>query len=263
MDTAGFSTRQVWKRKSLTCPNISPQADARQNMAQPVSYATYLEWDSTTWGQALRFWVDRSSVPLDGAHILEIGSRDGGLSLWLAEMGADVVCSDLGGPSKKAKALHASSPIAGTIHYMDLDALKLDVEATYDIVIFKSVLGGIGGAHGAGGQRAALENMHRALRPGGSLLFAENLIGSRLICALRKRFVQWGGRWRYVSTTELSAWLSPFENVEFRQFGTFALLGRTERQRHGLALADKTVLDRVTPKGWRYVVAGCARKASV
>jgi SAM-dependent methyltransferase len=232
-------------------------------MGQPVSYAAYLEWDSTTWGQALRFWVDRSSVPIDGANILEIGGRDGGLSLWLAEMGADVVCSDLGGPSKKAKALHASIPMAGTIRYLDLDALKLDVEATYDIVIFKSVLGGIGGAYGAGGQRAALDNMYRALRPGGSLLFAENLIGSRLICALRKRFVPWADRWRYASVTELIEWLRPFEKIEFRQFGTFALLGRTERQRHGLALADKMVLDRLTPKGWRYVVAGCARKAVV
>jgi SAM-dependent methyltransferase len=229
-------------------------------MERPVSYATYLEWDSTTWSQALRFWVDRSSVPLDGAHVLEIGGRDGGLSLWLAEMGADVVCSDLGGPSKKAKALHASSPMAGTIQYMDLDALKLDVENAYDIVIFKSVLGGIGGAHGADGQRAALDNIYRALRPGGSLLFAENLIGSRLICALRKQFVPWADRWRYASVTELSEWLGPFEKLEFRQFGTFALLGRTERQRHGLALADRTAFDRVTPKGWRYVVAGCARK---
>jgi SAM-dependent methyltransferase len=233
---------------------------ARGLIKAPESYTTYLEWDATTWFQALRFWADRSPISLQAARVLEIGGRNGGLSLWLADMGAEVVCSDLGGPSEKARLLHAASENSGRITYLDLDALKMDVEGEFDIVIFKSVLGGIGGAHGAKGQETAVNNMHRALRAGGCLLFAENLTGSRLLGALRKRFVPWGERWRYVSAKELSSWLSPFESLELRQFGTFALLGRSPRQRHVLALADRIVLDRVTPKGWRYVVAGCAQK---
>jgi SAM-dependent methyltransferase len=232
-------------------------------MRPKTSFETYLEWDSATWGQALSFWLDRSAVGVRGARVLEVGGRDGGLSLWLAEMGANVICSDLDGPSEKARHLHSSCKLTGSIEYRNLDATKMDLDGVADIVIFKSVLGGIGGAHGPDGQKAALTNMYRALRPGGCLLFAENLTGAHLVNALRRRFVPWGERWRYVSRSELSEWLSPFETTQFRVFGTFALLGRTERQRRLLAFADRWLFDRVAPDAWRYVVAGCAHKAPV
>jgi SAM-dependent methyltransferase len=235
-------------------------------MTQPQaadSYDLYIEWDVATWCQALPFWVEKSSVPISGSRVLEIGGRDGGLSYWLAGLGASVVCSDLGGPSEKARALHKPHSGSNAIEHLDLDATAMAFDSEFDIVIFKSVLGGVGAATGADGQRAAMENMFRALRPGGCLLFAENLAGPGIVDQLRRRFVPWGRRWRYVSMTELRVWLTGFAHVDFHTFGTFALLGRTERQRRILAKVDRRLFDRVCPEGWRYVVAACARKPAV
>jgi 2-polyprenyl-3-methyl-5-hydroxy-6-metoxy-1,4-benzoquinol methylase len=53
-----------------------------------------LQWDYLSWSVALRYWqkkVDWSSIH----HALELGGRQGGLSLWLASKNIQVVCSDI------------------------------------------------------------------------------------------------------------------------------------------------------------------------
>lgn len=221
---------------------------------------TYLEWDVATWAQALPFWQRHLARALDGARVLEIGARHGGLSLWLAHQGAVVVASDLGGPSDTARSLHDRHPSPTAIEYLDLDATRLDVENEFDVVVFKSVLGGIGGAGGADAQRATLANLHRALKPGGQLLFAENLVASAPVAYLRRRFVQWGARWQYVTLPDLRAMLSPFESATLSTAGTIGLLGRSERQRAALGAIDRRVLDHIGGDRWRYVVFGVATK---
>ena len=225
------------------------------------STTEYLEWDVATWTQALDVWTAKGRTPLAGARVLEIGSRHGGLSLWFADQGADVVCSDRGGPSDRAMELHSRRGVSSRIGYVDLDATALDFDGEFDIVVFKSVLGSIGGWHGAEAQRAMIHGVHRALRAGGELLFAENLAGPRVVQALRQRFVPWNEKWRYVEPAELTTWLSVFESSYVTHFGTVALLGRTERQRRLLAHADRHVCDRIGGPKNRYVAAGVARKS--
>ena len=233
---------------------------ARQRAVHPMQ--SYVQWDVRNWSRALDFW-QRSCRPgvFRGAEVLEIGSRDGGLSLWFAEQGATrVVCSDLEGPSTAALEIHEASVVRDNIEYAAIDATDIGVVGGFDVVAFKSVLGGVGGVGGYEAQMRAVRGMHAALRPGGTLLFAENLVASPLHASLRRRFVAWGDRWRYVTLDEMNGLLWPFSDVTYKSLGFAGAFGRSESQRSVLAALDAAVLDRVVPPGWRYIVAGVASK---
>lgn len=115
-----------------------------------VSMQRYVQWDVRNWSRAVEFWVETCGPSaFSGAQVLEVGSRDGGLSLWFAEQGASrVVCSDLAGPSPDAKALHADFGVSNRIEYASIDATQIGRGGSFDVVAFKSVLGGVGGVGG-------------------------------------------------------------------------------------------------------------------
>src|SRR5690348_12125044 len=99
-------------------------------------------WDATTWSRALRYWDHMlGQSPL---RALEIGARSGGLSLWLAWRGHDVVCSDYPDVTDEARTLHGRHQVAGRIVYQSLDATEIPLRDEFDLVVFKSVLGGVG-----------------------------------------------------------------------------------------------------------------------
>jgi SAM-dependent methyltransferase len=191
---------------------------------------------------------------------LEVGANGGGLSVWLAARGHSVVCSDFGKPPADAKALAERYRVAERIRYEDIDATHIPYESTFDIVAFKSVLGGIGRDGAFERQRAAVASIYRALRPGGRLLFAENLSASPLHRLLRRRYIAWGAQWRYVTIEEMRAFLAPFAHVRLDTAGFFGTFGRSERQRRALALIDRVAFDALVPPGWRYIVYGVATK---
>ena len=219
----------------------------------------YLEWDVRNWSVALDFWRARSRIPLAGARVLEIGAHGGGLTLWLADQGAHVVCTDRYQPRPEAIALHRANGVDDRVEYRSVDATAIPFEGEFDLVVFKSVLGALGEKEA---QVRAVAGMHRALRPGGELLFAENLVGSPVHMYLRRRLTRWGSAWRYITLAEMREFLAPFAETRLLTIGTVAALGRTEPQRDALARADRAVLDRVVPDRWKYIVAGVARKAA-
>jgi SAM-dependent methyltransferase len=222
--------------------------------------ADIVEWDVANWACALPYWLQHSALRLGACQALEIGSRHGGLSLWLALCGADVVCSDLDGPTDLARQKHARYGVSSRVTYRDINALDIPYENTFDLVAVKSVLGGIGRDGHAERQHAAIEQMYRALKPGGELWFAENLTGSPLHRALRGRFVRWGTSWRYPSAGELTAFLQPFESIRCSTHGVLGALGRTERQRALLGRLDGLFVNALVPGSWRYIAFGVARK---
>lgn len=227
-------------------------------MSLPV--ADVLAWDVANWSVALRFWERHGGI--DGAPLdcLEIGANRGGISAWLAAKGHRVVCSDLEDCEASARPLVERYGVDSRVRFETIDATAIPYESHFDIVVFKSVLGGVGHNDAIARQRKAILAMHRALKPGGRLLFAENLAGSAVHRLLRRRFVRWGLGWRYVTIDEMRDFLQPFARVAFDTTGVLATFGRSETQRQLLAALDRAALSAAVPPDWRYIMYGVATK---
>jgi SAM-dependent methyltransferase len=219
-----------------------------------------VEWDVANWSRALKFW--RRTAPLNRAPLtcLELGARRGGLSLWLALQGHRIVCSDLEDNRAVAAPLHDAYGVGDRITYEAIDAANIPYESHFDVIAFKSLLGGVAWDGDARRQAAAVRSMYRALKPGGFLLFAENLRGSHVHQALRKRFVSWNSIWRYVSVEEMLDYLKPFADVQYATTGVIGLCGRSLRTSTLLGKIDGVLLDRLVPPRSRYIMYGTATK---
>ena len=154
--------------------------------------ADIAEWDCINWGRAIRFWENShlgNFSDMAGKKVLDIGGRNGGLSLYWALKGADVECTDLHiGGFDRAKKLHKKYNLCKLITYKKIDVLDLNVENKYDVITFKSVLGGVGYNNNYANQVKMIQNIYRALKPGGFCIFAENLTGSDLHMWLRQKY---------------------------------------------------------------------------
>jgi len=162
-------------------------------------------------------------------YALEVGAGNGGLSLWLALNGCHVICSDLNGPTEKAKELHKKYKVSDLIEYASVDATNIPYkENTFDIVAFKSIIGGIGGYGGFEKEMNVFKEIHRVLKPKGELFFAENLDGSLLHKFIRKKIAsrfkryKWTSTWRWVTLKELEEFLSPFSSKKYMTYGFLA-----------------------------------------
>lgn len=226
-------------------------------MSDELKPADFIEWDVRNWSAALDFWQAHAAQPLAGASVLEIGCGSGGISLWLASQGARVTCSDIHGPQQQAVDKHRARGVSQLISYETLDATNIRHEDEFDIIVFKSMLGGISTKEA---QAKAIREMHKALKPGGELFFAENLMASPAHQFFRRRFVKWGQLWRYVTVAEMREFLRPFSSLHTRTLGFAGTFGRSESQRNALGLVDQILLDRLTPERWRYILLGVARK---
>lgn len=218
-----------------------------------------LEWDVQTWSAALTHWEPWMKGGARG-DALELGARHGGLSLWLAAKGHRVLCSDLRGPTPNAKRLHDRYGASDRIMYAAIDTTRIPcADNSFDLVCFKSVLGGVGYGGRYDRQQRAVAEMHRVLRPGGLLLFAENLRGSFLHRCLRHYCVQWARDWRYLTVAEVPELFSHFGFLHTTCRGVLATLGRSEGQRSLLHRVDR-LLEPLLPDRYKYMIAGVAQK---
>ena len=218
-----------------------------------------IQWDIKNWSKALHHWetkVDWSTVD----NCLELGGRQGGISLWLANKGKNVVCSDLTDVKSSAEQLHKKYNLSGKITYQDIDACNIPYENHFDVIVFKSIIGGVGSNDNIGKQIEVFQQIFKALKPGGKLLYAENLVASPIHNQMRKRFTSWGNRWRYVSVSEMRSFLNDFKSYDLETTGVLATFGRSENQRNILAYADQYLFNHICPKNWRYISYGVAEK---
>jgi hypothetical protein len=121
------------------------------------------------------------------------------------------------------------------------------------------VLGGIGRNNDHEKQKKAVNEIHKALVPGGKLFFAENLEGSTIHMFFRKNFVKWGHSWRYLKMEEVDDLFSCFPFVEYETKGFWGTFGRTENQRKMLGMIDN-LTDSVIPAHKKYILIGVAIK---
>lgn len=239
---------------------VADRGIASDSTIRTIDLTDIIRWDVRNWSTAVKFWKDQTSINLSNCCALEIGSHHGGLSLWMAQHGARVVCSDLNGARREAEQLHRDHQVSGLIEYEAIDATNIPYEDHFDIIFFKSVLGGIGLNDQKERQTRAVSEMHRALKNGGELFFAENLVASPLHRLFRRKYVKWGNEWRYITLDEMNEFLGQFSKVTYRTIGFLGAFGRTEKQRDVLSWFDKYLVGPLVPKNWRYIVAGIATK---
>lgn len=218
-----------------------------------------IQWDIKSWSKALYYW--EKNISWDSIeNALDLGAREGGLSLWLAKKNITTVCSDIKDIQKTAEPLHKHHKVNHLITYQDINATEIPYENHFDLIVFKSIIGGVGHNDSYENQKKAFNAIYKALKPGGKLLFAENLSASSLHHFLRKRFVKWGNNWRYVSYEEMNEMLQPFSSYEINTTGVLATFGRNEKQRSLLYSIDNLLLNNILPENWKYISYGIAVK---
>lgn len=219
-----------------------------------------LQWDTVNWSKALEFWERNISPEEKNLKCLELGCREGGLSLWLALKGYSVVASDLHDAGTTASPLHRKYHVEDRITYLDINALSIPYENYFDIVVFKSILGGIGRNGNKENQSEVIRQIHKALKPGGKLFFAENTRATKIHEFARKKFTGWGQSWRYVSVQEMGEFLRPFSGYSMNSAGFTGTFGRTENQKAILGYIDRYFFNWMMPRSWKYIVYGVAKK---
>jgi len=167
--------------------------------------------------------------------------------------------SDLEVPGNQAWALHARHGATEKITYEALDILAPRYpEASFDLIIFKSLINALPQARL---QAQAVQELYRLLRPGGLLLFAENLRASPLHRLLRRLFRP---GWllkqrRYPTAAEIRSWCREFRDFHAETWGFVGTMGRQEKVWRRLAGLDAAIMPLV-PREWRYIIFACARK---
>ena len=211
-----------------------------------------IEWDTINWGKFLSF-IDANKIDFTEKQVLEIGANNGGISLFCAYRGGKVVCSDLNGPTDKAKALHQKYKLDNLITYEAIDALNIPTRynSFFDIIIFKSVLGGIGRNNNIENQRLCVDNLHRCLKKGGIIVFAENMKSTVLHMFLRKKIKKM--TWHYETENELLTLFSNFYLIDKQYVGFLGCFGRNESQRELFGKIDSILFDKLIPEKYRYI----------
>lgn len=216
-----------------------------------------ISWDVVNWSKAVAFWEDKLPEHLKGLRVLELGcGTNGGLTLWFAYRGAGVVCSGYGGVPPEPKAIHRKHSLVAGIIYENINALAIPYENKFDIICFKSMLGGIERDAGPGAAALVIAQIHKALKPGGKLLFAENLVATPLHSFLRKAFGAGKNKWHYFTIEEINSLAADKFEAESKMFGVTGLFGYSEPVRRILGNLDTMIFEKVLPKSVRYIYAG-------
>lgn len=120
-----------------------------------------INWDIVNWSKAINYWeknLDFKAKPIG----LELGAREGGLSLWLAMNGCTMICSDLESPEKSAFEVHKKYPCNNLIKYAAIDATNIGYKDYFDVIAFKSILGGIGRNDSIDLKQQTINEIHKA-----------------------------------------------------------------------------------------------------
>lgn len=220
-------------------------------------------WDTANWGRALEFWLENCELRQKRVLELGCGCDNGGLSLWAAlNDSASVVCSDYDFPRLATREIHKQNGFSD-FAYERIDARNIPFENEFDVIIFKSMLGGIVRGGKLEIAREVFSQVAKALKKDGMILFAENLVSTRFHRFLRNHCGAGKNNWRYFDNDELSeilASVSGLKLVARKNVGFLGCFGLTETQRFLLGQVDKMFLEHIVPEKFRYVQFLVARK---
>lgn len=189
------------------------------------------EWDVYNYKKALLLWEKYINENNKNKVVLEIGARRGGLSLYFAMRGfGKIICTDIYNPETIARPIHNKYGF-NCIEYSALDIIKCHLKEKYDVITFKSVMGGVSKNDNNNNKVLMIENIYNALKSGGSLFFVENMEASTIHRYLRKKFTKHGTYWNYLKMDELNFLFSKFKIFEYKTFGVIGCFGIKENYR--------------------------------
>lgn len=175
------------------------------------------------------YWESILDYKSKVTYALELGGgTNGGLSLWLASKGYKVICSAYEEISEETKVIHNKYNFSQQIEYKIIDALSIPYEEVFDIICFKSMLGRIARENDIKIAENVLSQIQKALKPGGNLLFAENLSSSLLYKLLRNRYGALKNNLRYFTVSEIKELFRNFSSLNYKTFGFIGCFGRNE-----------------------------------
>jgi len=226
------------------------------NYLDSNNYYNFIDWDIPNWSRALQFLDDNKYIEFNGKKVLEIGAGYGGLSLWAALNGADVICSDLNFPSKSILDMVDKYNI-NNIKFERLDALNIRYKETFDFIIFKSILGGISRPNNISVLFKIMDGIYKGLKPEGQCLFIENMYGTYFHHILRNRFGAGKNNWNYLSLEDFSFLSEQFKIIKYQTFG---FLGCGEYFLKPYRSRLDYYFEKIIPESWNYIYAGIYQK---
>ncbi len=219
-----------------------------------------VQWDIKNWSRAMSLWEKDLPDDLSGKKVLDIGGGGGGLSVFFALKGADVYCTDLTlDREAEARQNFEKWGVCDKIRYEQLDVTKMSYKQEFDIVVFKSVMGGVGWNNNYHNQQLMFENIYEGLKNGGTLYFAENLVASPLHQWARKKFAKWGTSWRYITIEEAKELATRFKSFTYATYGILGVFGRKTFLAEVFGTID-SVFDRFVKEHNRYIISAVCKK---
>lgn len=216
----------------------------------------YLQWDELAWGKCLGLF--KKIVTEKGISSgLEIAANKGGISLFFAsELGINMLCTDLDNPEERFNTVYKNLSTSN-IKFAAINGLDMKLaDNSIEMLVFKSFLGGMRTFEN---QQKAMNEIYRVLKPGGVLLFAENLGGSKLHRFFRRMLVPWGTSWRYITIGELEELIAPFGEKQIETFGFFSAFGKINFLKKLFYMFDQST-NSVLPNSMKYICYGYAIK---
>jgi SAM-dependent methyltransferase len=223
-----------------------------------IEFIDIFEWDGINWAKSIKYWNKYLENENINYKCLELGANLGGFSLWLASLGNAVICSDIDSPEDKASQIHKKYFCHRNIRYEAIDATNISYTNYFDIIIFKSILGGIC-VNDEELRIKTINEIYKALKPGGKLLFAENLRSTNVHMFTRNLFLKRKKLWNYLKYKEVNLLFDSFEQLNYTTVGFLGAFGRTEWQRFFLGKIDN-LIESFIPKSARYIIIGIAVK---
>lgn len=169
--------------------------------------------------------------------------------------GGHCICSDLNGPSSEAEDLHQKYGCGERVVYEAIDATNIPEKYNgfFDIIVFKSILGGVGSYENIENEEKLAKAVLNALKPGGSVLFCENMMGCSLHMYLRNKFRSYGTRWHYQSVENIKKLFSEYILVDCDFKGFLGTFGLNEGMRNILGYIDTVMFDWIIPCKYKYI----------
>ena len=221
----------------------------------------YFEWDKYTWCRSLNLW-DKGLNKVVPKYGLEIGARTGSLSeLLICHYGLRMVASDQNTMTDEMKEKLKKWSDCDMLTYSEEDAKKLKfLDNTFDLVVFKSVMGTVGAFGHDNDQEKMMIEIFRVLKNGGILLFAENLNGNLLHKYFRKKYSPWAYYWNYPDLYRFKSMLHNFSEIKYCTSGVFAAFVKDRYLIKSCVSDIDYLFEKCIPENWRYLIYGYAIK---